>query len=104
MDVFDVVTDFPIIIDPSGRAPGNKWMRPSYFGLGHFKVKVNEYYLWRIMDGDMEIDQRNFQGMEKKVYSSLHLARYSNDCLEKQNCIQDTGGSCNVFGCSNSLG
>uniref|UniRef100_A0A7S4RXN8 EGF-like domain-containing protein n=1 Tax=Alexandrium monilatum TaxID=311494 RepID=A0A7S4RXN8_9DINO len=103
MKVFDVVSDFPMVELRDQQAPGDKWQRPSYFGLGNFKVKGNDYALWRILDGGLRVVHDNARAMVAALDpwgQGVHLMRFSADCLSAKDCGRDTGVTCNILSCS----
>lgn len=80
---FAKVAEFPFIESPGGK-PGDRWSRPSYFGIGDFKVLTNEYEAWRVLDGDSQPVPEQVEHMEKLLGRKLRgskILRFSDECL-----------------------
>eukprot|EP00415_Alexandrium_ostenfeldii_P004455 UN4455 len=83
VSTFAKVADFPFIESPGGK-PGERWSRPSYFGIGDFKVLTNEYEAWKVLDGDLEPLQENADPMVKLLSRKIggaKILRFLDDCL-----------------------
>jgi len=65
LQVFSQLAEFPMIEEPGSN--GEKWSRPSYFHIGPKKQFTNEYSLWRVMDGEKEINMASAELMYEMV-------------------------------------
>jgi len=102
MGAFDVVSDFPMVEEKT-ESPGERWHRPSYFGIGSNKALANSYTLVRVLDGGLSVIQKNADAMVGDLDPTgqgLRLSRFSVDCLAPESCDRDSGGTCRFSGCS----
>lgn len=76
---FASISSFPLI-EVTGVPPGNRYARPSYFGIADFKVLTNEYEAWKILDADLHPVMDNVQMMMKLLPRQIgdkHLVKFS---------------------------
>eukprot|EP00928_Gymnodinium_smaydae_P012812 TRINITY_DN14679_c0_g1_i2.p1 TRINITY_DN14679_c0_g1~~TRINITY_DN14679_c0_g1_i2.p1 ORF type:complete len:215 (-),score=13.39 TRINITY_DN14679_c0_g1_i2:143-787(-) len=56
--------------DKAGKADaGDKWRRPSFMRI--LNVKVHEYEAWRVLDGDLKVNEENANAMGKALQANL---------------------------------
>jgi len=69
LQVFAQVAEFPLIEHPGSN--GEKWSRPSYFGTGSAQKFTNEYNMWRVMDGNKNVNAANTE-MMYRIVGKMH--------------------------------